>query len=106
MTPCTGVERAALSGCRGFVPGDPGLTFTVQNRCGFDVDVDLRLRADPAGDWDLVAQGSSVRFAQVEALPVDFIMLVRRSKAASDEVTVEPSSSSIALQEGFGCPAQ
>jgi hypothetical protein len=37
---------------------------------------------------------------------VDFIMLVRRSKAASDEVTVEPSSSSIALQEGFGCPAQ
>ena len=100
------VAVAALSGCRGGVPGDPGLTFTVQNRCGFDVDVDLRLRTDPAGDWDLVTQGSSVRFAQADAEPADFIMSVRRSKAASDEVIVEPSSSSITLQEGFGCPAQ
>ena len=100
------IAVAVLSGCRGGVPGDPGLTFTVQNRCGFDVDVDLRLRTDPAGDWDLIVQGTSVRFAQADAEPAEFIMSVRRSTATSDEVTVEPSSSSITLQEGSGCPSQ
>ena len=100
------IAIAIFSGCRGGVPGDPGLTFTVQNRCGFDVDVDLRLRTDPVGDWDLIVQGTSVRFAQADAEPAEFIMSVRRSKATRDEVTVEPSSSSITLQEGSGCLAQ
>lgn len=107
------VSRAAMcvvvlvvaTGCRGGLPGDPGLTFTIENRCGYDIDVNIRLPADPTGDWDLIANGASVRFAQADAEPEEFVISVRRSRATQDAVELVPSASRVTLTPSSGCPA-
>jgi hypothetical protein len=87
-------------------PGDPGLVFEVTNMCGFDVDVDIRLPNDSLNDWYPIVSATTIRFAQADAEPEEFATIVRRpDQPGGDTVTVVPTSASVTLGPGSGCPA-
>lgn len=96
----------ALCGCDiDIAPADPGVTFTIDNRCGFDIETDLRLLTDRVGTWDLVRAGETARFAQADAEFAEFTMAVRPAgNVGAEVVTSSPSSAFILLTPGSGCP--
>lgn len=97
-----------LTACRGGLPGDPGLTFTIDNRCGLAVEAEVSL-SDPstplAEDWVPIPDGQSVRLAGPDAEPDEFVVAVRRAGSLVGVVELVPSSAIVTLTPASGCPA-
>lgn len=93
----------SITACRAVPFGDPGVTFAITNRCGTDIEIDVRLATDAPEDFSRLVPNEVIRFAQADAPLTDFELRVRAVGDPASTTVTTPARPAVSV-EGDLCP--